>query len=77
MVVGVANEYPPRMKEFIEQRAVAFPVALDAKAFRDYGVRSVPDAVLVGPDGRVVFRGHPDQLTDAMIEKCLAELKLP
>ena len=72
VVVGVANEHPPRMKQFIEERRVEFPVVLDAKAFRNYGVRAIPGAVLVGPDGKVRFRGHPDQLTEEIIGRWLA-----
>lgn len=32
----------------------------DAPAARAYGVSAVPEAVLVGPDGRILWRGHPD-----------------
>ena len=36
-----------------------------------YAVRGIPHAVLVGRDGRIIWRGHPLSLTEGMIKKAL------
>jgi cytochrome oxidase Cu insertion factor (SCO1/SenC/PrrC family) len=37
----------------------AGPAEYDAPAARAFGIDGVPDAVLIGRDGRVLWRGHP------------------
>jgi thiol-disulfide isomerase/thioredoxin len=34
-------------------------VGFDATAARAFGVFGVPEAILIGPDGRILWRGHP------------------
>ena len=41
-----------------------------------FGVRGIPHAVLVDPSGGIVWRGHPSQLDESLIEKAL-ETALP
>ncbi|MFN7891329.1 MAG: TlpA family protein disulfide reductase, partial [Pirellula sp.] len=31
----------------------------EAVAIREFGITDVPEAILIGPDGRIVWRGHP------------------
>jgi hypothetical protein len=34
-------------------------VGFEARAARAFGVNGVPEAVLIGRDGRILWRGHP------------------
>lgn len=54
----------PRVKQFLEEKKVTFPVyqGLDIPAAPCPG--GLPHAVLVGANGRVVAKGHPTQLYD-------------
>jgi RNA polymerase sigma factor (sigma-70 family) len=36
----------------------------DAPAARAFGVSGVPESILIGPDGRILWRGHPMDKTD-------------
>ena len=62
---------------------MTYPVALDHldpsgvgamnKTWLDAaGINSIPTAFLVGKDGRIAWIGHPNDLTDEIIEEVLA-----
>ena len=73
MVVGVASESEtkPKMESFISEKGIKYPIALDGKAISAYGVSGIPDAVLVGADGKVIWTGHPSGLKETQIEASL------
>jgi len=57
---------------FIKEKDVNYPIAKEKgdTLSRHYGVRGIPAAAMV-KDGKVVWRGHPARLNDAMIDKYL------
>jgi thiol-disulfide isomerase/thioredoxin len=56
------------VKAFIDEQGVAYPMGKESGAMSDFfGVQGVPAAAVV-KEGKVVWRGHPAQITDAMIE---------
>jgi thiol-disulfide isomerase/thioredoxin len=59
-----------QVTEFLKTQNVSYPVAKEAgQASSDYyGVKGIPAAVMV-KDGKVVWRGHPARLTDAMLDQ--------
>lgn len=58
---------------FVRQEAIEYPIGLDAtrKAGNAYGVRGIPHAFLIDPQGVVVWAGHPARLKDDQIEQAL------
>lgn len=54
----------PRVKQFLEEKKITFPVyqGLDIPAASCPG--GLPHAVLIGANGKVVAKGHPTQLYD-------------
>ncbi len=61
-----------QVTSFLNENSVAYPIAKengDAMS-QHYGVKGIPAAAMV-KDGKVVWRGHPARLTDAMIEAWL------
>ncbi|WP_461784396.1 TlpA disulfide reductase family protein [Prosthecobacter sp.] len=73
------------VKAFVKKMAdrMTYPVALDnmsasgqgsmGKTWLDAaGLNSIPSAFLVGKDGRLAWIGHPNELTEKMIEEVLA-----
>lgn len=74
MVVGVSNESKGVVEKFIADKGVKYPIAIDPPAGSAYGVRAIPDALLVGADGRVVWTGHPAGLKEAEIEQSLQKV---
>lgn len=74
-VVGVTRltrDTPPaKMLAFLEEKGVTYPVAVDDGTMSEhYAVSGVPAAALV-KEGKVVWRGHPAKLSEAMIATTL------
>lgn len=70
-VVGISQltrDTPPaKMQKFLEGNGIEFPIAKDDGTMsKHYGVSGVPAAAMV-KDGKIVWRGHPSRLNDAMI----------
>lgn len=59
---------------WIQRHEAGYAYAYDkgGKLKRFFGVRGIPHAVLVDPNGVVVWRGHPASLTGSTIEEHLA-----
>ena len=57
-----------QVTEFIAQQGVAYPIAKEnGTASRYFGVSGIPAAAVV-KGGKVVWRGHPGSLTEAMLK---------
>ena len=60
------------VREYISEGGYTVPVAVDGgDTSRAYGVSGIPAAALVDKTGKVVFRNHPSQVTDALLNKYL------
>jgi thiol-disulfide isomerase/thioredoxin len=59
-----------KVRDYMAENNYTFPVAIDTGASsRAYGVTGIPAAAMVDKSGKVVFRNHPAQLTDALVKK--------
>jgi thiol-disulfide isomerase/thioredoxin len=59
---------PDDVKAFIAEQKLTYPIAKEAGDMSEFfGVSGVPAAAAV-KDGKVVWRGHPAQITDDMIK---------
>ena len=58
-----------QVTDFVSSSNVTYPIAkeADGTASKYYGVSGIPAAAVL-KDGKVVWRGHPGRITDAMIE---------
>jgi len=73
VILGISDEPASTVKPFISQMNMQYLVMAEGGATQqDYGVRGIPHAVLVDPDGIVQFIGHPMNGLDAAIEKVLS-----
>lgn len=80
-IVAVSNEAKGTLDAFAKSKSVNYRVGVDTTGdvWKAYPGRGVPRAWLIGPDGKIVFQGHPGSITDAMIEeqiKKIAAMKL-
>lgn len=59
-----------QVKAFISEKGVTYPIAKESgqETSEYYGVKGIPAAIVV-KDGKVVWRGHPARLNDAMLDK--------
>jgi hypothetical protein len=72
-IVGLTSEGKHETETWIEAKKVGYAYAYDkgGKLSRKLGVRGIPHAILIAPDGKVVWEGHPGQLTEKDIEAAL------
>ena len=71
VIVGVSDEDAATVKEFQKGTPMNYPNGISKDLVQQYGVNGIPHAFLIGKDGKLLWRGHPMQLTDAEIEKAL------
>jgi len=58
-----------KVAEFVKEHGLTYPVAKeDGSASRTFAVSGIPAAAVV-KDGKVLWRGHPAQLNDQMLER--------
>ena len=68
-LVGVTNETDENLiKSFIEKHKMEYSVAIDAKGAveKGYPCSGIPNATIVGKDGKVFWSGHPAQMDDPL-----------
>ncbi len=74
LFISVTDESPETAKAFLEHREMAGIVACDTdrSLHQALGVRGIPTTIIVGPDGRIAGRTHPDSLNEDILERILA-----
>ena len=72
-MLSITSEGAKQTEECIERFGFEPAYAYDRKGAmsRYFGVRGIPSAVLVGADGKVVWKGHPGTLPDEKIKESL------
>ncbi|HEY2342121.1 MAG TPA: TlpA disulfide reductase family protein [Chthoniobacteraceae bacterium] len=72
-IVGISNEDAAAVQSFMQQVPMNYTVALDPTAHyaKELKVKGIPHAFLLDRDGKLVWHGHPMELTEADIEKVL------
>lgn len=77
-VIGVTGEAVQPTETWIQDKGARYAYAYDPERslHRALSVRGIPHAVLLDPQGNLVWRGHPAALTDAIVERAV-EKALP
>jgi len=68
VIIGVSDEDPAAVKDFQKGTPMNYPNGISKDLVQKYGVNGIPHAFLIGKDGKLIWRGHPMQLTDAILE---------
>lgn len=73
-IVGVTREVTAEVEPFLREVPMRYAVALDPLGQLHDGLRvkALPFAYLVARDGRIVWRGQPEDLDDALVARLLA-----
>jgi thiol-disulfide isomerase/thioredoxin len=73
LIIGVSDEEKSVVEPFMQKLPMNYSVALDAngKLGSSFGIEAIPHAMLVDKSGKIVWEGHPMELTDEAIEKIL------
>jgi hypothetical protein len=79
VVVGITGEGERETQKYVDDTAWKAIVGLEPglASMREYGLNGFPSAALVGPKGKVLWKGHPAQLAEADLEKWLDGARVP
>lgn len=71
VIIGISNEEAAEVKQFMKKTPMNYTVALDEadELAAKFGADGIPHAALVNKAGKIVWIGHPMELTEAMIDK--------
>lgn len=76
VVLAISNEDPKKVGEFVDSNGAGkMRVAAASPTGQAYGVKGIPAMFAVGPDGKVIWRGHPGDLSDGKIKELLKGAK--
>ena len=72
VVIGITDEKQDIVEKFQKTLPMEYSVAVGGAAIeKKFGINGIPHAFVVGKDGKIVWEGHPMQLTEDVIEKAL------
>jgi len=76
-VLAVSKEPKSVVEEFVEELEAKHPIVVESgNSMSAYGATGYPSAFLIGPDGDIVWAGHPAGLKNETIEEALAAVRL-
>ena len=76
-VLALTPDDAPAIRRFAREQKVRYAIArIDTDVLRRYGVKRYPHGVLVGPDGRVLWQGRPDRMTDRVLDAYLGRVRI-
>ncbi|MGA8660511.1 MAG: TlpA disulfide reductase family protein [Chthoniobacterales bacterium] len=72
-IVGITDEDEATVKKFQERVPMSYTVAINAPKdlYEQFGITGIPQAYLVDKSGKIVWIGHPLELTDKEIQRVL------
>ncbi len=72
VLVSLTNEDLETASEFAAKNGMSWPLGAGCPSGEEFGVSEIPFAVVIGRDGLVAWRGHPDAGVEKAIEATLA-----
>ena len=78
VVIALSKEAKGTIEPWLEAQGAEYPVFVDdgGATASAYGVSGIPNAALIGPDGKVAWQGHPGDLNAQMVEPVLKDCVL-
>jgi len=72
-IVGITDEDEATVKKFQQQVPMEYNVAINTpqSVYQRFGIEGIPTAFLVNKGGKIVWTGHPMELTDVQIQGVL------
>ncbi len=73
LIIGLSDETEAKVKPFLEKHPMRYASAIEGskslqKALR---IKAIPYAIFVDRNGKIVWRGQPDDITDELVESLL------
>jgi thiol-disulfide isomerase/thioredoxin len=58
-IIGLTDEPKEKVEGFAKDMKMNYSVGYGSSSGEDYGVRGIPHAFIINPDGKIVWDGHP------------------
>ena len=58
-LLTLVEEGHQTMDKFLKRKPVDYPIGLESTSLDNYGVNVIPQAFLIGTDGKILWHGHP------------------
>lgn len=73
IVMMISMEEADVLEDFVDDHEVDMWLVRDedGNMFEDYGVRGIPNSILIDKEGKIAFRGHPMQIQEDDIQELL------
>jgi cytochrome c biogenesis protein CcmG/thiol:disulfide interchange protein DsbE len=72
-IVGITDENEATVKKFQKQIPMDYNVAINTPGsiYEQFGIKAIPTAFLINKSGKIVWTGHPMDLTEGEIQSVL------
>ena len=72
-IVGITDENEQIVKKFQKQIPMNYDVAINTpqSVYQQFGIQAIPTAFLVDKSGKIVWTGHPMELSETEIQSVL------
>jgi len=72
-IVGITDEDEATVKKFQKQIPMDYNVAINTPGsiYEEFGIQAIPTAFLVDKSGKIVWTGHPMELSETEIQSVL------
>lgn len=72
VIVSLTNEPKETVEPFAKEYGMSYAIGYGSTSASAYGVSGIPAAFVVGPDGKIIWAGHPmDEEFEKAIERAL------
>lgn len=75
VILGLSDETADKVGAFVDEKGYTARIAHGSTAKGKYGVSGIPATFLVGPDGKLLWSGHPTELNNSLLEGALKNAK--
>lgn len=76
-MLALSDEGPKEVDGYLRKEGFTVPTGISSRSKSAYGVTGIPKSFLIGPEGTVLWRGHPRELTRARLEELIGEARAP
>lgn len=73
VIIGLSNEKASKIKDFVTDMKMTYPVGAGSQSGQDYGVRGIPHAYVVDTKGIITWKGHPMSNLEEAIDQAIAK----
>lgn len=75
MVLALSNESEDLVSNYVEEMGISVRTAAGFSTGDDWGVRSYPSAALIDTSGKIVWTGHPSEVSGSKVKSALKGAK--